>query len=169
MLVAVIAAIALQQAAGSIAWDSPVLPAETAPEAPAASPPAAALPDWARADPFAWERAQCSPMVRKEDTMEACQVRVRSELALALGDRLPPALAPSGVEACRQVANEAGGFELTCAPVQRSLNATPAPVAEICEDRPVRNANGAVTFGRECRPASGPADRSGVGFTIKRD
>lgn len=159
MLVTVFAALMLQQAAGTIVWDTPAAPPPAVTEA--ATPPVSTLPDWARADPYAWERAQCSPMIRKDASMEACQVRVRTELASALGDQLPARLSPDRIEGCRQVSNGAGGYVLTCAPVERTLNAGPAaPAAEICDERPVRNANGAVTFNRECRPATGaPADR----------
>ncbi|MES2835498.1 MAG: hypothetical protein V4707_12410 [Pseudomonadota bacterium] len=68
-------------AAGTIAWSEPA----PVVEAPAVAPPPP-LPAWALADPFGWERAQCSPMIRKDATLEACQARVRTDLAANLGD-----------------------------------------------------------------------------------
>lgn len=168
MLTALLSALVLQQAAGTIAWDPRAV--EAAAEAPAPLAPAVStLPDWARADPYAWERSQCSPMIRKDASMELCQVRVRTELAAALGERLPARLSPDGIEGCRQVSNGSGGYQLTCAPVERTLNSTPAPVAEVCEERPIRNANGAVTFGRECKPATGASSKQGLTFRLNGD
>ena len=65
MLTALAVALMLQQAAGMISWD---LPIESDPNAPVATPaaPPVVLPDWALADPFAWERSQCSPIIRKD-------------------------------------------------------------------------------------------------------
>lgn len=168
MLIAALAALVLQQAAGAIAWDTPTSPSASEARASAASP-TSTLPDWARADPYAWERSQCSPMIRKEASLELCQVRVRSELAAAMGDRLPAGLSPEAIAGCRQVSNGAGGYQTTCAPVERTLNATPAPVAEVCDERPVRNANGAVTFERQCQPASGAASKDGLVLRLNRD
>lgn len=163
MLIAVFAALALQQSAGTIAWETPAPAAEPVVESAA---PASDLPDWARADPFAWERSQCSPLIRKEASMELCQVRVRAELAAALGDKLPSGLSPDGIAGCRQVSNGAGGYALTCAPVERTMSAAPTPVAEVCEERPTRSANGAVSFERQCRPATGTTAKDGVGFRL---
>jgi hypothetical protein len=171
MLTAVVAALMLQQAAGMISWNPPSPTTEAPSETPAEAPGPAAptLPDWAVADPYAWERSQCSPMIRKEASMEACQVRVRTQLAAVMGDRLPSRLAPDGIEGCRQVSNGAGGYELTCAPVQRTLNSAPAPVAEVCEERPTRSGNGAVSFARECRPATGATTKQGLSFKLGGD
>ena len=167
MLIAALAALLLQQSAGTIAWDTPVA---ADPEAPAqAAQPVSTLPDWARADPYGWERSQCSPMIRKDASIEACQVRVRTDLAAALGDRLPGGLAPDGIEGCRQLSDGKGGYETTCAPVQRTLATTAAPVAEICEERPTRTASGVVAFGRECRPATGATTTEGLSFRLGGD
>ena len=171
MLIAALAALTLQQAAGNIVWDTPSS-APVASEAPVISAsPASPLPDWARADPYPWERAQCSPIIRKDASLELCQVRVRTELAAAIGDRLPAGLSPNAIEGCRQVSNGVGGYQTTCAPVERTMNSpsAPMPAAEICEDRPVRNSNGAVTFGRECRPASAVPKQDGLVFSLNRD
>jgi hypothetical protein len=169
MLIAVFAALTLQQAAGTIAWETPsAAPEPEATEAATASLPA--LPDWAVADPYAWERSQCSPMIRKDSSMEACQVRVRTDLAAVLGDRLPAGLAPTGVEGCRQVSNGTGGYSLSCAPTQRTLTGqTRPPAAEVCEERPTRSANGVVSFGRECRPATGASDEDGLTLRLGDD
>ncbi|CAN5390124.1 hypothetical protein BH10PSE1_BH10PSE1_15640 [soil metagenome] len=171
MLIATLAALVIQQSAGTIAWETPPIEPEAATETSASitATPVSTLPDWAKADPFAWERSQCSPVIRKDASMEACQVRVRTELAAELGDRLPAGLAPDGIEGCRQVSNGAGGYELTCAPVQRSLSSPPTPVAEVCEERPTRTADGGVSFERECRPATGPQAKDGVSFRLGGD
>lgn len=165
MLVAVLLAVMLQHSAGTIAWETP----STAPEAVVEPPAISTLPDWARADPFAWERSQCSPMIRKDASMEICQVRVRTELATALGDQLPKGLSPTGIEGCRQVSNGAGGYETTCAPVPRTMTGAPTPSTEVCEERPTRTANGGVTFGRECRPATGAPANDGLKLRLGGD
>ena len=43
---------------------------------PAASS-AGPLPEWAKADPFAFERARCSALVRGETPLNVCQAEVR--------------------------------------------------------------------------------------------
>lgn len=176
MLTAVVAALMLQQAAGMISWNPPpAADAEMPAEATEAAPPPAAprepdLPGWALSDPFSWERSQCSPMIRREASMELCQARVRTQLAAVLGDRLPPGLQPSGVEGCRQVSNGAGGYELTCAPPRREMASGTAPVAEVCEERPTATGSGGVNFERRCTPATGPApDRAGLTFKLGGD
>lgn len=175
MLIAALAAALMlwtpQQAAGTIVWETPAIASDAPAEAetPAAVPPASNLPDWAIADPFAWERSQCSPMIHKDASMADCQVRVRSELAAALGDRLPTGLAPDGIEGCRQVSNGDGGYALTCAPAQRTSTSAAAPVAEVCEERPTRVPGGGVSFERQCRPATAPQTRNGVTFKLGGD
>jgi hypothetical protein len=173
MLIAALAAALMlwtpQQAAGTIVWETPSAAAPAA-EAEETPPPAtSSLPDWALADPFAWERSQCSPMIRKDASMADCQVRVRSELAAALGDSLPTGLAPDGIEDCRQVSDGVGGYALTCAPAQRTSTSAAAPVAEVCEERPTRVPGGGVSFERQCRPATAPQTRNGVTFKLGGD
>ena len=91
-MLAVVFAVMLQQAAtGRVVWETPPPPPVEA-AAPADVP---VIPDYARADPYGYERAECSPFVRRADeTMEACQQRVRTALAANLGGALPPGLAP---------------------------------------------------------------------------
>ena len=53
------------------------------------------LPEEARADPFGYERAECSPLTRsRTETLETCQLRVRRTLTAVLGDAVPDALKP---------------------------------------------------------------------------
>jgi hypothetical protein len=167
-----VAALMLQQAAGMISWNPPPAPDPNAPveaASPALAAPATTIPEWGLADPFSWERSQCSPIIRKDSSMELCQARVRTDLAAALGDKLPAALQPSGVEGCRQVSNGAGGYELTCAPVRRELTSSAAPVAEVCEERPSATGSGGVNFERRCTPATGPAPKDGLTFKLGGD
>jgi hypothetical protein len=170
-LASLVAALTLQQAAGMISWNPPPAPdPDASAEAAAPAVPATTIPDWGLADPFSWERSQCSPMIRKDASMELCQARVRTDLAAALGDKLPAALQPSGVEGCRQVSNGAGGYELTCAPVRREMSSNAAPVAEVCEERPSATGGGGVNFERRCTPATGPAPgRDGLTFKLGGD
>ena len=172
MLTAILAALLLQQAApaGPIVWETPVAP-EIAVEAEAepstVRPTSPVLPAWALADPFAWERSQCNPLIRREQTMEICQARVRTQLADALGDALPPGLAPSAVpEACVPAATEGGGFAVTCKPPERAAVAPSAPREQVCDSRPQRLPNGGLSFASDCRPASGDTRKDGLAFRL---
>lgn len=153
-MLAVVAAVILQQAAaGQVVWQAPAPPEPVAVETPAAAP---AIPDWARSDPYGYERSECSPLVRGADeSMEACQARVRSALAANLGDALPVGLA-AGVAAdnCRQ---EAAGdrYALQCGAPSRSGPATARLVDRTCETRPRAQREGGVNWTEECRPADG--------------
>lgn len=163
MFVAIAAALLVQSSpSGGVVWASPSAPVEA--EVVAEAAPAPILPDWARKDPFAYERAQCSPMLRREATTEACQARVRGELLAALGDDLPAALRPAAVlEDCRQAQAE-GAFDLQCgAPPRRD---TPGAVLteRVCETRPTANRGGGVSWSETCRPANAPARQ---GLSIK--
>jgi hypothetical protein len=156
-MLAIVLAVTLQQAAaGQVVWETPaqVDPAEAA--APVDIP---AIPDSARADPYGYERAECSPLIRKADeSMEACQQRVRVALAANLGPALPAGLTPAGgADNCRQ---EAAGdrYALQCSAPARTDR--PAAVLEerICETRPRVQAQGGVAWTEDCRPASGRRD-----------
>ena len=151
-MLALVAAVILQQAAtGQVVWQTPAPPEPIAVEA--AVP---AIPDWARADPYGYERSECSPLVRKDDeTMEACQARVRVALAAHLGDALPVGLAPAGAaDQCRQ---EAAGdrYALQCGAPSRAGPATSRLIERTCENRPRAQAQGGVIWTEECRAADG--------------
>jgi hypothetical protein len=159
-----VAALMLQQAAGMISWNPPPAPDPNAPvEAAVSAPavPAATIPEWGLADPFAWERSQCSPIIRKDSSMELCQARVRTDLAAALGDKLPAGLQPSGVEGCRQVSNGAGGYELTCAPVRRELTSSAAPRRRGLRGTAVRDRQRRGQFRTPLRARDGSRARKG--------
>ncbi|HZW15339.1 MAG TPA: hypothetical protein VFF66_03685, partial [Brevundimonas sp.] len=100
--------------------------------------------------------SECSPLVRKaEESMEACQARVRSALAANLGDALPVGLAGgAAAEQCRQ---EAAGdrYALQCGAPSRSGPATTRLVDRTCETRPRAQREGGVIWTEECRPADG--------------
>ncbi|MCS6627283.1 hypothetical protein N0B44_30690 [Roseibacterium beibuensis] len=153
-MLAIVAAVILQQAAtGQVVWQEPAPPAPIVADAPAAP----AVPDWARADPYGYERSECSPLMRKaNESMEACQARVRAALALDLGPALPPGLAAGGgaAEQCRQ---EAAGdrYALQCGAPGRSAPGGPRLVERTCETRPRAQAQGGVVWTEECRPADG--------------
>ena len=181
MLTALFAALVLQQAAasGGIVWETPVRqPVEEAQPSEAATAPDASisapapllkiLPDWALADPFAWERSQCSPLVRREPTQEACQRRVRTELTAALGDATPPELALSAVpEACVPAATGGGAYAVTCeAPQRTASSGLSTPADQVCERRPQTVPGGGVTWTEECRPSSGQAKDGGLSFKL---
>lgn len=156
MLALALAALLQQQAAtGQVVWETPA-PEPTEATAPLEVP---AIPDSALADPYGYERAECSPLIRKADeTMEACQQRVRVALAANLGAALPAGLAPrDAADNCRQ---EAAGdrYALQCGAPTRADR--PAAVLEerVCETRPRVQPQGGVAWTEDCRPASGRRD-----------
>ena len=153
-MLAALAALILQQAAsGQVVWQAPAPPEPVAVESPAVAP---TIPDWARSDPYGYERSECSPLVRKADeSMEACQARVRGALAANLGDALPVGLAAgAAAEQCRQ---EAAGdrYALQCGAPSRSVAGGPRLVDRTCETRPHAQPEGGVIWTEECRPADG--------------
>ena len=152
-MLATVAAVILQQAAaGQAVWQEPPPPAAPIIEAAAAP----ALPDWARADPYGYERSECSPLMRKaNESLEACQARVRAALALDLGEALPAGLAGGSVaDQCRQ---EAAGdrYALQCGAPSRGGISGPRLVDRTCETRPRAQREGGVLWVEECRPADG--------------
>ena len=161
-MLAVVFAIMLQQAvpaaSGQVVWETPAPPEPTV--AVAEIP---AIPDSARADPWGYERAECSPLIRKaEESMEACQARVRIALAANLGDALPAGLAPAGApDACRQ---EAAGdrYALQCGAPPRADRPTAALEERSCETRPRAQPQGGVAWTEECRPTSGAREDDGL-------
>jgi len=167
MLAAVIA-VFLQQAApaatGQVVWAPPPLPEPAAVADAAPLPP---IPDSARADPYGYERAQCSPLIRSaEESLEACQARVRGVLAAHLGHALPAGLtAGADAETCRR---EAAGdrYAVQCGAPSRSGQATAALEERICETRPQAQEGGGVVWQEECRPASRGGERD-EGLTLR--
>lgn len=166
MLSAFAIILVLQQAAGSgVVWDTPVPAADPMPPAPAA---AGALPAWALADPFAWERAECNPMIRRESSLESCQARVRGELFAALGDRLPAGLLPSGTPVpCLATPGEDGAYPVQCGVPERTVTAAPSAQAPDCRPRPTRQ-GGSVAFVTECR-TEGTGETGGLSFRLGKD
>ena len=151
-MLAVVAAVILQQAAGQVVWQEPAPPELVVAPTPAPS----ALPDWARADPYGYERSECSPLMRKaNESLEACQARVRTALALDLGDALPRGMV--GDDAAERCRHEAAGdrYALQCGAPGRAGVAAPRLVDRTCETRPRAQREGGVTWVEECRPADG--------------
>lgn len=142
-------------AAGTIAWSEPAPVVAEAPAAPA--PPT--LPAWALADPFAWERAQCSPLIRKDATLEACQARVRTDLAANLGDALPAALRPAAVQECRRTED---GYAVDCGAPERPGRSEPVLREQDCGTRMVRQREGGAAFTSDCRPVAGEERDEGL-------
>jgi hypothetical protein len=162
MLTALTLAIALQQATGGTVWAEPV-PEAIVPVETAVNP---ALPDWAIADPFGWERSQCSPLVRGAEPIGACQSRVRADLAVVLGDRLPAGLRPSDTPTpCLATPDASGAFPVECREPERRVASNNPIQDQVCESRP-RREGGAVAFVTECRPAGETSERRGLSFRI---
>ena len=144
---AVLSVLVLQQAAtGQVVWTTPVEPVPVA--APVEAP---AIPDWAKTDPFGYERSECSPLIRTaSESMEACQNRVRFALAANLGDALPAGLRPTAsMDNCRQ---EAAGdrYGMQCGAQARSVPAGPDLRDRTCNTRPVANRERVMTYREEC-------------------
>lgn len=163
---AVVFAALLQQtspaAADQVVWSEP--PAAAPVVAEVAPPP---IPDSARADPYGYERAQCSPLIRSAgEPLEVCQQRVRSVLAAHLGDALPAGMAPGPAsDGCRQ---EAAGdrYALQCGAPSGSSRAAAVLDERICETRPRAQPGGGVTWEEQCRPASRRDERD-EGLTLR--
>ena len=161
-MLAVVFAVMLQQAAplpaatGQVVWETP---APVAPAEAVAAIDLPAIPDSARADPWGYERAECSPLIRSsQESLETCQARVRVTLAAHLGDALPAGLIPAGApDECRQ---EAAGdrYALQCGTPVRATRPTAVLEDRSCETRPRVQPRGGVAWTEECRPASGPRE-----------
>lgn len=162
MIAAAFALILMQQAApaSTVVWhDAPPIAAE-APETPSVQ--RADVPEWGRTDPFAYERSQCSPMLRGATSLEACQADVRGRLYLALGETLPAALRPSGaVDDCQMRRDAAQGspYAVQCGAPSREARAPAVPQEQDCRPRPERGG-----FSSECRRVDAKADK---GLTLK--
>jgi hypothetical protein len=162
MLTELLLALAVQQVAGGATWNeaspdaTPVIQAAARPD----------LPDWAIADPFGWERSQCSPLVRGDEPMAGCQSRIRADLAIVLGDRLPAGLRPSDTPTpCLATPDANGAFPVECREPERRVAASNPIQDQVCESRP-RREGGAVAFVTECRPAGEASERRGLSFRI---
>lgn len=151
MMTALLFALMLQQAAPAVVWsDDPPAPVETV-----AAAPVPVLPAHALADPFGWERSQCSPFIRRDEPLEHCQARVRVTLAAVLGDRLPDGLRPSAaLENCTP-GTAANGYAMQCGPRPVAALGAPAPLEKVCDSRPQRTPSGTLAFNNDCRPAPG--------------
>ncbi len=154
-MLTVVFAVMLQQAAplpaatGQVVWETP---ASVAPAEAVAAIDLPAIPDSARADPWGYERAECSPLIRSsQESLETCQARVRVTLAAHLGDALPAGLIPAGApDECRQ---EAAGdrYALQCgAPARASAPSGPDLADSNCTTRPGVTGRGAVAFSETC-------------------
>lgn len=153
-MLAIVLAVMLQQAAtGQVVWETPapVQPAEAA--APVGIPE---IPDSARTDPYGYERAECSPLIRKaEESLEACQQRVRVALAANLGPALPAGLAPAdAADNCRQAA-DGDRYALQCGAPTRADRPVAVLEEQVCDTRPRVQPRGGVAWTEDCRPASG--------------
>lgn len=119
------------------------------------------LPQWARDDPYAWERARCHPQVRGETPLEACQLTVRRQLAAEMGDSLPEALRPTtALEACARARADAN-FAVQC-DQPREVRGPAAPqLADRgrCDTRPRARPDGGVIWEEVCdRPGGRDRD-----------
>ena len=169
-MLAAVFALMLQQTAplpaatGQVVWETPA-PVEAAePVAAIDLPP---IPNSARADPFGYERAECSPLIRaRQESLEACQTRVRGILSAHLGAALPAGLMPAGApDECRQ---EAAGdrYALQCGAPSRPDRPAVALEERSCETRPHAQPQGGVAWTEECRPASGRREEEGLSFRL---
>ena len=163
---AVLSALMLQQTApGPVVWASPAEPVPVAAAAVTAPP----IPDWARADPFGYERSECSPLIRAAtEPMEACQSRVRFALAANLGDALPAGLRPTGsLDNCRQ---EAAGdrYAMQCGAPTRSVPPGPDLQDRNCTTRPSVTGQGAVAFREECTLGGREVREEGLKINLGR-
>ena len=148
MLTAFAMALVLQQAAGNaVVWETPAPDPEVS-AAPVAAP--THLPAWALADPFGWERSQCSPLVSREP-LDVCQGRVRADLSAALGDRMPAGLRPAGEPVpCLATPGDDGAYPVQCGVPERRAEAAATAAVPDCRPRPTRQ-GGSVAFVTDCR------------------
>ncbi|MBA4806621.1 hypothetical protein [Brevundimonas sp.] len=159
MIAAALAFFLLQQSAPAVVWETP------APETPAETAAASvqhAVPTWGLADPFAYERARCSPLVRGAKPLETCQAEVREQLALALGPDLPDALRPAGMAGdCQmmQAGGEGSPYAVQCGARSSDAAASSLPQEMDCRPRPVEGG-----FSSECRPVDATTSK---GLSLK--
>lgn len=162
-MIAVFFAVLLQQAApttigqGQVVWTTPMTP-----PVEASAAPRPVLPEAARADPYGYERAECSPYVRaSSETQEACQFRIRTALAAGLGEALPDGLKPAAESDRCRPDPQTGGYGLNCN-AARTVPAGPLLTDRRCETRPTASAQGGVIYTETCttgRPGEQERDR----------
>ncbi|MBX9615456.1 MAG: hypothetical protein K2X25_07660 [Caulobacteraceae bacterium] len=164
MLTVLAMAMALQQAAGSpVVWEMPAPVVEPTPAREMAN---SDLPAWALADPFGWERSQCSPMIRRDPSLEACQARIRGDLHAALGDRLPAGLLPANTPVpCLATPGDDGTYPIQCGVPERRGTVVASAQAPDCRPRPTRQ-GGSVVFITECRNETRSDDEGGLSFRL---
>ena len=161
MLTVFAMALFLQQAGSAVVWETP--PPEPEPVS-ASAVISTDLPAWALSDPFAWERSQCSPLVRREASLDSCQARVRSELSAALGDQLPAGLRPAGEPVpCVATPGDDGAYPVQCGTPERQAATTVTPTIPDCRPRAQRQ-GGSVAFVNDCRTEG--ADEGGLSFRL---
>lgn len=157
-MLAVVFALLVQQAApGAVIWETPA-PVPVARPAPAAGP---SLPASALADPYGYERAQCSPLIRSpSESMEACQGRVRAAFAVQANAEEP--------RECRQ---ETAGdrYALNCGSPSRPDRPATAMSERVCETRPQARPGGGVAWEETCRADGRPAEQGGLKFRLGGD
>ena len=159
----------------TIVWSAPK--AEPTPIVVTPAPaPTIDLPDWARADPYAWERAQCSPLLRGDEDLQACQARVRVALDAALKGETPAGLAvqPGDME-CSQMATDGRAFDLACGDARDRLTDSRAyqrqreDRQDLC-DRDSGGRRGSTSWNLMCStPETEDRERGGLGSALRGD
>ena len=127
-----------------------------------------ALPQWARDDPFAWERARCHPQIRGETPLESCQFRVRQQLVAELGDSLPDALRPTtALEACARAQADAN-FAVQCDQPREVRGPSTPQLREQarCSTRPRARPDGGVVWEEVCDPSGTRDEDSGLRLNL---
>ena len=127
----------------------------------------AADPSPAKVDPFAFERACCSALVRGDTPLDVCQTRVRRLLADSLGDDLPATMRAAGsLDDCQRLRDAAGGspYAVQCGARPPSMAASNVPVERDCRSRPERGG-----FTTECRPVGSTDEGGGLKLTLFGD
>lgn len=122
------------------------------------------LPQWAKDDPYAWERARCHPQVRGDTPLETCQLSVRRQLAAELGDSLPAALRPtSELENCARAQADAG-YAVQCDQPREVRGPSTPQLADRgrCETRPRARPDGGVVWEEVCEQSGGRDNDSGL-------
>ena len=164
MLPLIIAALLISQDApafGIILSDDPEPPVVEVAKRPVPN-----LPPHAISDPFGWERSQCSPYIRKDESLQECQVRVRADLQAVMGAALPANLHPTlGLEHCTP-GNAENGFKVECKPRQMVLPNRPNLDDRQCENQPSLQGDGRVIMQTVCRSTGAQPTPEGLSLTL---